>query len=146
MVQIRDVMSKRFILVPPGTSIQDAAGLMRDHDFGFLPVAENGRLIGMVTDRDIAVRAVAEGTHPQVGTVRDVMTPKTYYCFEDQDVQEVCDNMSFIKVRRLPVVNQQKRVVGIVSMGDLAQACENGQVGNTLRQITNRQTASTEAA
>ena len=94
MTVIRDVMSKDFKFITPDQSVQNAAAQMRDGDFGFLPVGENDRLIGMVTDRDIAVRACASGKAPETTQIRDVMTPKTYYCFDDQSVDEVCDNMS----------------------------------------------------
>lgn len=146
MTQVSDIMSKDFIWVTPETTLQEAARLMRDNDIGFLPVGENDRLIGMITDRDIAVRAVAEGYHPQSDTVRAVMTAKTYYCFEDQNVSEICDNMAYIKVRRLPVVDRKKRLVGIVSISDLARACGKAQLGETIRQITNPPSVSARQA
>lgn len=138
MTQIADVMSKDFKFVTPDTSVQEAAQIMRDLDVGFLPVGENDRLIGMVTDRDIAVRSTSEGQNPSSTPVRDVMTPKTYYCYEDQDVEEICDNMSEIKVRRLPVVNREKRLVGVVSLGDVSQACHRAKSGDALQEITCR--------
>ena len=92
---------------------------MKDCDCGILPVAQGDRLIGMITDRDIAVRAVAEGMGPS-SKVREAMTEEVKYCFEDEDVPQVCENMSDIQVRRLPVMDRNKRLVGIVSLGDLA--------------------------
>ncbi|GJL86220.1 MAG: inosine-5-monophosphate dehydrogenase [Micavibrio sp.] len=142
MTQIRDVMSRDFKWVPPETTLRDAARIMRDNDVGFLPIGENDRMVGIITDRDITVRAVAEGFHPQSDTVRSVMTPGPFYCYEDQNVAEICDNMSFIKVRRLPVVSRDKRLVGVVSLGDLAQICQKAQTGDALRQITNHGQAS----
>ncbi len=144
MTQIRDVMSRDFKWVPPETTLRDAARTMRDNDIGFLPVGEKDRMVGIITDRDITVRAVAEGFHPQSDTVRSVMTPSPFYCYEDQNVAEICDNMSFIKVRRLPVVSRDKRLVGVVSLGDLAQVCQKAQAGDALRQITNHGQAKVE--
>jgi len=146
MTQIREVMSPDFKFITPDTTIQEAAQQMRDGDFGFLPVGENDRLIGMITDRDIAIRSTAEGKNPSEQTVRDVMTAKTYYCFDDQSVEEICDNMGEIQVRRLPVVNRDKRLVGIVSLGDLAQQASRPNVGQTQQQITQGCAAHAKAA
>lgn len=136
MTTISEVMSKDFKFITPETTVQQAAQQMRDGDLGFLPVGENDRLIGMVTDRDIAVRSSAAGQNPSETNVRDVMTPKTYYCFDDQSVEEICENMAEIKVRRLPVVNRDKRLVGIVSLGDVSQAAHRAKSGDTLQEIT----------
>ena len=136
MTTIREVMTPAFKFVKPDTTIQQAAEIMRDLDFGFLPVGENDRLVGMVTDRDIAIRSVASGQNPISATVRDIMSPKTYYCYDDQSVDEICDNMAEIKVRRLPVVNRDKRLVGVVSMGDVAQAAHRAKTGDALQEIT----------
>lgn len=135
MTKIQDIMSPKFQFVTPDKTLQEAAKMMRDLDFGFMPVGENDRLIGMITDRDITVRAVADGKDPST-SVREVMTEKTYYCFDDQDVDEVCDNMAEIKVRRLPVVNRDKRLVGIVSLGDLSQVTHRAKAGDALQEIT----------
>src|SRR3546814_17710576 len=94
---------------------------MTDIDAGVLPVGENDRLVGMLTDRDIAVRAVARGRDPQT-TVREVMTAEVQYCFDDDDADAVCENMAEQQIRRLPVVNRDKRLIGILSLGDLATA------------------------
>ena len=109
---------------------------MKQKDIGFLPVGENDRLIGMITDRDIVIRAIADGQDPAAAKVRDAMTSKTYYCFDDQDVEEICNNLGEIKVRRLPVVNRDKRLVGVVTLGDLAQSCTRANIGQTEQQIT----------
>ena len=108
---------------------------MKDQDIGFIPVAEDDKMIGMVTDRDIVIRAVAEGAASDKD-VQSVMSPHTYYCYDDQDAEEVCANMAEIKVRRLPVVNRDKRLVGVVSIGDLAQDVDETQVGQTVQSIT----------
>ena len=135
MTQIKDVMSSNFKWMAPDSPISQVAQQMRDMDCGFMPLAENDKMIGMITDRDITVRALAEGKDGNT-PARDVMTPKTYYCYDDQDVEEVCNNMGEIQVRRLPVVNRDKRLVGIVSMGDLAQSASRPNVGQTEQQIT----------
>lgn len=136
MTQIKDVMSQNFKFMAPDSPIAQVAQQMRDIDCGFMPLAENDKIIGMITDRDITVRAIAEGKDPANTPARDVMTAKTYYCYDDQDVEEVCNNMGEIQVRRLPVVNREKRLVGIVSMGDLAQSASRPNIGQTEQQIT----------
>ena len=129
-------MSPNFKFITPEANLQETAQIMADMDIGFLPVGENDRLIGMVTDRDITVRGTATGKAPTELTARDVMTPKTYYCFDDQSVDEIADNMAQIKVRRMPVVNREKRLVGVVSLGDVAQSCTRAKTGNAIQEIT----------
>jgi CBS domain-containing protein len=118
-MEIREVMSGDVQVVSPHDTIGKAAAKVKEIDAGALPVAEADKLVGMVTDRDIAVRAVAEGKGPDA-KVRDVMTPEVKYVFEDQDVADVAANTAELQVRRLPVVSREKRRVGIVSLGDLA--------------------------
>lgn len=136
MPQIKDVMTPKCEWIAPEKNASDAAQIMKKNDFGFLPVGENDKLIGMVTDRDITMRVVAEAKDPAATQVRDIMTQKTYYCYDDMDVEDVCNNMGEIQVRRLPVVDRQKKLVGVVSMGDLAQAASRPNVGQTEQQIT----------
>jgi CBS domain-containing protein len=143
--KVKDVMTDKCEWISPDTSCTEAAKIMRDGDFGFLPVGENDKLIGMVTDRDITIRCTAEGHDPKTTQIKNVMTKKTYYCYDDQSVEEVCDNLGDIQVRRLPVVNRDKRLVGVVSMGDLAQAAAKANVGETEQQIT-AETARKKAA
>lgn len=119
MKKIREVMTRDAKLVNPNDTIQDAAKLMKQCDCGVLPVSDGDRLVGMITDRDIAVRCIADGKGPNC--VRDAMTQEVKYCFEDEDISHVCANMSEIQVRRLPVLNRNKRLVGIVSLSDLAR-------------------------
>jgi CBS domain-containing protein len=119
-MRVSEAMTREVRLATPGQSIRDAAKMMAEIDAGALPVGENDRLIGMITDRDIAIRAVAAGKGPDT-PVRDVMsTEQVLYCFDDEDLDHVAKNMSDEQVRRLPVVNREKRLVGIVSLGDLA--------------------------
>jgi CBS domain-containing protein len=105
----------------PNTTIRDIACRMRDDNIGALPVGENDRLIGMVTDRDIVTRAVAENKSGGNTTVRDVMSEDIYYCFEDEDSKRAAQIMAEHQVRRLPVLNREKRLVGVVALADLAR-------------------------
>jgi CBS domain-containing protein len=113
-------MTRDVQLTSPTESIRDAAKMMAEIDAGSLPVGQDKRLVGMITDRDIAIRAVAEGKGPDT-PVSEVMSQEVLYCFDDQELEEVARNMADIKVRRLPVLNREKHLVGIVSLGDLSQ-------------------------
>jgi CBS domain-containing protein len=134
-MKIEDVMTHDVAVASPDETIQQAAQLMDELDIGALPVAENERLVGMITDRDIVVRAVAGGLDPGV-KVSEVMTPDVKYCFCDQEVAEVSDNMADIQIRRLPVVDRNKRLVGIVALGDIATSGENECVADALAGIS----------
>jgi CBS domain-containing protein len=116
---VKQAMCGEVKLAKPDQTIREAARMMAELDCGCLPVAEGDRLIGMITDRDIAVRAVAEGKSAKT-PIREIMTKNVKYCFEDAELDEVAQNMADIKVRRLPVLNQEKRLVGILSLGDIA--------------------------
>lgn len=118
---VKECMTKSVELGSPNMSVFEAAQKMRDGDFGVLPVGENDRLVGMLTDRDIAVRAVAEGRDTRQTTVRDIMSNQVLYCYEDQSVDEVARNMGDHQIRRVPVLNRAKRLVGILSLADLAR-------------------------
>lgn len=118
-MRVSEAMSDNVKIVNPGQSIREAARLMAELDCGCLPVGEEGRLVGMITDRDITVRAVAQGMSSKT-PIRDVMSPEVKYCFETAQLDEVAQNMADIKVRRLPVLDQKKRLVGILSLADLA--------------------------
>lgn len=119
-MQIKDVMTRDVEVIRPDTTIADAAARMTALDVGPLPVCDGDRLMGMLTDRDITTRATAAGQDPHTATVRDAMTTEVVYCFEDQDVQEAAGLMKTHKIRRLPVLNREKRLVGLISLGDLA--------------------------
>jgi CBS domain-containing protein len=121
-MQIREIMTPGVEVIDPNTAIRDAAKRMRADNVGALPVGENDRLIGMVTDRDIVVRAVAEERLAGTTSVRDVMSEGVCYCFEDEDIERAAHVMSEHQVRRLPVLNRNKRLVGIVALADLAQS------------------------
>lgn len=118
-MKVSEAMTREVRLARPEQTIREIASLMGEMDIGAVPVEENDRLVGMITDRDIAVRAVAQGRGPDT-PVREVMSGEIKYCFEDQSIDEVTQNMGDLKIRRLPVVNREKRLVGILSLGDLA--------------------------
>ena len=134
-MKVNDVMTRGVQLVSPEQTIREAAHLMAEIDAGALPVGEHDRLVGMITDRDIAIRAVAEGKSPDT-KVRDVMSNEMLYCFDNQDVEDVARNMGKNQVRRLPVLNQDKRLVGILSLGDLALKEEATTVGRTVAKVS----------
>jgi CBS domain-containing protein len=134
-MQVRDAMTSDVRVVSPDQTIQDAARIMADIDAGALPVGENDRLVGMLTDRDMAIRAIAQGKGPET-KVRDVMTSDVKYCFDDEDTNQVCQNLGDQQIRRIPVVDRDKRLVGILSLGDLALATADGSTGETLAAIS----------
>jgi CBS domain-containing protein len=128
-------MTRDVKLVNPTQTIRDAARMMAELDAGVLPVQQDDRLVGMITDRDIAIRAVAEGKSPDT-LVRDVMSNEVLYCFDDQEIEDVARNMGEVKVRRLPVLNRDKRLVGIISIGDLALKEEQTMTGSVVAHIS----------
>jgi CBS domain-containing protein len=134
-MQIRDAMTKGVRVARPDAPVMELAKRMRDEDIGSIPVAENDKLIGMVTDRDIVTRCVAETPDVSQIRARDVMSPKVLYCFENDSVVDVLANMREQQVRRLPVVNRDKRLVGVVSIGDLSQI-EAQSAGTALQGIS----------
>ena len=138
-MQVRDVMTKGAECVRPDDTLQEAARRMKALDVGPLPVCgDNDRLVGMLTDRDIVVRAVAEGLDARTAKVRDAMTEGVTYCFEDDDVAEAARLMRENQIRRLVVLNRNKRLVGIVSLGDLAVETGGDQkvAGKTLEGVS----------
>ena len=119
MQKLKDLMSRDVKVISPDMTIREAASQMRDGDFGMLPVGENDRMIGTITDRDIAIRGVAEGKDADT-KVRDVMSEGISWAYEDDSVEAAARIMSERQVRRLPVVDRDKRLVGIIALGDLA--------------------------
>jgi len=124
MMKIREVMTRDVVLAAPEDDLRSAARSMAEADCGALPVGKDDRLIGVVTDRDIAVRAIAAGVALDQCTVGDIMSVGIKYVFEDEPIEAAARNMAMLQLRRLPVLNREKRLVGIVSLGDLA--AENG--------------------
>lgn len=120
-MKVAEMMSTDVCVAAPTDTLQRAAMLMAQNDIGSLPVGDGDRLVGFLTDRDITVRAVAEGKGPDT-PVSEVMSAEIKYCFLDDDVDDVAKNMADLEVRRLPVVNREKRLVGIVSLGNFAQS------------------------
>lgn len=135
-MQIQDVMTADVSFVRPDTPILEIARKMREEDIGSTPVVENDRLTGMVTDRDIVVRALADGGDVSKMTARDAMSPGVLYCYSDETVEAVLENMGDQQIRRLPVVNRDKRLVGIVSLGDLALSGKRRATGEALKDIS----------
>ena len=136
-MRVSEVMTRGAECTHPDATLQEAAAKMKSLDVGPLPVCDNDRLVGMVTDRDITIRATAEGDAPTDVRVRDVMTPEVIYCFEDALVGDAALLMQQKQVRRLLVLNRDKRLVGIVSLGDLAvKTGDKGLSGEALEQVS----------
>jgi CBS domain-containing protein len=134
-MKISKCMTRDVQIADPNDPIGDAARMMADLDVGAIPVGANDRLVGMVTDRDIAIRAVAEGKSSDC-MVHEVMTPGIRYCFDDEDVEQVLETMGESQIRRLPVLNRKKRMVGIVSLGDLALEVPHQPVGYAIHLVS----------
>jgi CBS domain-containing protein len=124
MKTISEVMTRNIHVASPDQTIREAAATMAREDIGSLPVGEHDRLVGMITDRDIALRAVGEGLGPDTA-IRDVMTSEIKYCYEDEKITDVAQNMAELQIRRLPVVNRDKRLVGIVALSNVANCGDN---------------------
>ncbi|HET9903241.1 MAG TPA: CBS domain-containing protein [Xanthobacteraceae bacterium] len=129
-----EMMAREVRLAHPEQSIAEAARMMAEIDAGILPVADGDRLVGMITDRDIAIRAVARGKNSTT-PIGEVMSREVKYCFEDDDIEDVAQNMCDIQVRRLPVLNHDKRLVGILSLADIAQQGDGGAVSLAMSGI-----------
>ena len=144
-MKVKEAMTRDVRIAAPDETIRQTAATMATLDAGVLPVGEKDRLIGMITDRDIAIRAIGEGKGPDT-PVRDVMTQDLKYCFEDQKVEDVIKNMGDIQVRRLPVVDRDKRLVGILSLGDIAIMADGGgkQMAQTMGKISRPSGAHTQ--
>lgn len=135
MPNVSDIMSRDVQVIQPQESLRRAAQQMQALEVGALPVCEGDRLLGMLTDRDITVRGVAAGLDPDSACVSDVMSAELEFCTADQDTEEVMRVMGERQVRRLPVVDADKHLVGIVSLGDLATR-QPGHIDATVRQIS----------
>jgi len=134
-MRVQEAMSRDVRVANPGQTIRDVAKIMDEIDAGAMPVGENDRLVGMITDRDIAIRAVAQGKGPDT-PVREVMSQDIKYCYEDEDLEHVAENMGDLQVRRLPVVNREKRLVGIVALGDIARHEDHHTTGETTADVS----------
>ena len=135
-MQLNRIMTEYVEVITLEKSIQEAARQMRSLDVGVLPVCDGDRLVGMLTDRDVTIRAVADGRDPKTTTVEEAMTRQVVYCFEDQDIEEAERVMEKHQIRRLPVLDRDKRIVGIVSLGDLAVKNDENRAGVTLERVS----------
>lgn len=137
MQTVQEIMTRQVEVVRPDAPIREAAEMMRSLDVGSLPVCDGQRLVGMITDRDITIRAIADGRDPGQTPVADAMTPEIVYCYDDQDVREVAHLMEERQIRRLPIISRDKQLVGIVSLGDLAvDTGKKKMAGRTLTEIS----------
>lgn len=134
-MRVSEAMSREVRIASPKQTIAEVAQIMAESDIGSLPVGENDRLVGMITDRDIAIRGVGRHCPPDT-RVSDVMTKDVKYCFDDEDLAHVAKNMGDVQVRRLPVVNRQKRLVGVVSLADVATEAQPRHSVETLRKVS----------
>jgi len=134
-MKIREIMTTNVECVSPDTGLTDLANKMKTLDVGFIPVCENDRLVGTVTDRDIVVRGCAGGQDIASCKASDIMTKNVFWCFENQDVKDVAKQMRDNEVRRMLILNQGKRLVGVVSIGDISKI-EEKETGKTLKDIT----------
>lgn len=133
-MHVKDIMSTDFHIASPQTTLQQAAEMMRAGDFGYLPVGDNTKLKGAVTDRDLVIRAVAAGLGPET-PLGDIMSETIVYCFEDDDLREAADVMKREQIRRLAVLNDSKRMVGVITLGDIARADEQRLAGEIELQV-----------
>jgi CBS domain-containing protein len=134
-MKVKEAMHAGVQWVEPNTPLITIAKLMRDHDVGALPVGENDRLVGMVTDRDIVCRAIADGRNLETTTARDVMSKGIFFCRTDEELDEAVHLMEKKKVRRLPVINQDKRMVGMLSLGDISHTGSRQLCGEVLEHV-----------
>lgn len=135
-MKIREMMTKGTRFVSPDTAVIEAAGLMRVHDIGVVPVLERDKIVGMLTDRDIVLQVVADAKDPRTTLVRSVMSTGSISVFEDQDVEEGVELMKKYQIRRLPVLSRVNKLVGIISLGDIAVDVHAGLSGNALKEVS----------
>jgi CBS domain-containing protein len=133
--KIKDVMTEGVELIGPDATMKEAAAKMAETDVGILPVGENDRLVGVVTDRDLVVRGIAQGNDPSRTKIRDVMTQGVLYCYDDQDPAEAAEDMAEQQVRRMPVVTRDKRLIGMISLGDIARKHDPDKAGKALKEV-----------
>ena len=136
-MKIKDVMHKGVDWVSPDTPVTELAKLMRDHDVGAIPIGENDRLVGMVTDRDVVCKGLAQDNFDaRVATARDVMTTQIHCCREDEDLAKAVRHMEELKIRRLPVINKNKRMVGILSLGDVSHSAPTDLLSECIKSVS----------
>ena len=135
-MKVQEIMTRDVELVGPDAPVREAAKRLRDLDVGALPIGENDRLVGMITDRDIVVRGLASDRDYAQLRVRECMTPQVLYCDADEAAESVAANMARNQVRRLPVLDRSKRLVGIVALADISAHIEAQRTGDTVREIS----------
>lgn len=135
-MQVRKAMTPDPLYVAESAGVVEAARMMRDNDLGFLPVECDDRMVGMITDRDIALRVVGDGRDPGTTPVGEVMSAGVLYCFDDETLEDAARSMAGMQVRRLPVIDRDKRLVGVISLGDLGEAANLELGGKVLTDVT----------
>lgn len=134
-MKVGELMSKDIEIINPDFTLQQAAEKMRTLDVGYLPIGENDRLVGTITDRDITIRATAKGMDPKETKIRDIMTSKVIFCFEDQPVEEAVKKMEDNQIRRLTVLDKNKRAVGVFSLGDLSVSKDEELISEVIENV-----------
>ena len=141
-MKLNQIMTRDVEVIHPDDTLQTAAEKMRSRDIGFLPVCDGDRLIGVLTDRDLITRALAEGTESKAMLGRDLVTSPAIYCFDDQNVDEAAKLMHDNQIRRLVVLSRDKQMVGVVSLGDLAMNIDDKKSGDVLQSVSEPMSAS----
>lgn len=135
---VSEVMTRGVEIIGPGQSMREAAQKMDELNVGVLPVCDDGELVGVITDRDLVIRGVASGASPDVCTIAEVMTPDPEYCYEDESVEEATEKMAAMQIRRVFVLDRDKNLIGVLSLGDVAEdsVVEPRDVSDTLKSIS----------
>jgi CBS domain-containing protein len=134
-MQAKDLMTPNVECISPEMRLQEAARKMKTMDIGFLAVCENDRLVGTLTDRDMVLRVLAEDKDIKEFRARDVMTPSAFWCYDDQTAEEIAEYMSSKEIRRVLILDRNKRLAGVISIGDLAKRGEQSKAGETIADI-----------
>ena len=135
-MKVNEVMNHGCQFLSSSDFVSQAAQIMANHDLGVVPIAEDNKLVGILTDRDIVVRGLAQGKNLATAPVSELMTDSVYYCFDDQSCEEVAQNMGQMQVRRMPVVDRDKQLVGVVSLGDLSRAAPENMVAQAVKGVS----------
>jgi len=134
-MKAKDLMTPAVECISPDMQLREVARIMKSEDLGFVPVCQNDRLVGTITDRDIVLRAIAEGKDTRDCRVQDVMTPGVFWCYDDQTADEVAEYMASREIRRVVILDRDKRLAGVISIGDLAKSGKQQKAGEALRDI-----------
>ncbi|WP_413586598.1 CBS domain-containing protein [Bdellovibrio sp. HCB274] len=131
-MKVKDIMRPRADVIDASRTVQEAALMMQKNNYGSLPVSRDDKMVGMITDRDITIRVVADGLDPKTTRVEQCMSQGIHYCFDDEDLAVAAQQMIRSKIRRIPVVNKSKRLVGMLSLGDIATRGQNKNISHDL--------------